>query len=79
MEQKVDKAGNSYYDVANVRITIIQRTRDGHPGLRIQAYKEGRGLFQGAEIPIPDKIIAFDLIQSLLQGISEVVERIENC
>jgi len=76
MGHKVDKAGNTYY---NVRITILQRTWDEHPGIRLQAYREDGGLNQGPQIPIPDKTAGFDLIRSFVQAIceAEAVERTE--
>jgi|WetSurMetagenome_2_1015567.scaffolds.fasta_scaffold19076_3 hypothetical protein len=60
MQGKVDSAGNTYFDVGNIRITAIPSTWDqGRPGLRVQAYKGvGDALNPGAEIPVPDKKVA---------------------
>jgi len=68
---KTDGSGNTYYDVGNIRITCIPQTWDNNkPGLRIQAYKgSGDALFQGAEIPIPDKATAYDFIKAVAEAL----------
>ncbi|RLC02338.1 MAG: hypothetical protein DRI57_30170 [Deltaproteobacteria bacterium] len=65
-----DGRGNTYFDVENIRITCVPETFDGNPGLRIQAYKgQGNALFPGAEIPIPDKSTAFDLLKTISKAL----------
>jgi len=66
MEEKMDSRGNPYIDVGNIRITYVPNTWDEIPGLRVQAYKQDDTLHRGAEIPIPDKAMAFDLLEAIL-------------
>ena len=69
--RKTDGPGHSYFDVENIRITCIPQTWDNNkPGLRIQAYTgSGDALFQGAEIPIPDKATAYEFIKAIAQAL----------
>ena len=69
-----DKSGNDYYEVGNIRITALENTwDDGKPGLRIQAYKgSGKSLFQGAELPIPDKASAYDFIKEMMNALEKI-------
>jgi len=70
MQENNDAKGNVYYDVANIRITALPNTWDDHPGIRIQAYTgEGNKLFPGAELPIPDKETAFNLLAAIHKAI----------
>ena len=65
-----DGRGNTYFDVENIRITCVPETFDGNPGLRIKAYKgQSNSLFSGAEIPIPDKSTAFDLLKTISKAL----------
>ena len=68
MGKKVDGKGNEYYDIRNIRITCIGETWDGeNSGIRIQAYTgKGNQLHKGAELPIPDKETAYDLISAII-------------
>jgi hypothetical protein len=73
MEQKIDGSGNNYFDVENIRITCLNETWAGTPGLRIQAYKaDDKGLFMGAEIPIPSKEAAFNFVKALFAALEVV-------
>lgn len=65
MTAKQDGSGNIYFDVGNIRVTAVPKTWDNCPGIRVQAYKESGGLHQGAELPIPDKQIAFDFLSAI--------------
>jgi hypothetical protein len=69
MKPQTDSAGNTFYEVGNVRITCIKQTWDnGKPGLRIQTYKgAGRALHQGAEIPIPDAATAYEFVKAIMK------------
>ncbi len=69
-----DSKGNEYVDVGNIRITAIPKTWDkGKPGVRIQAYKgKGDALFQGAEIPIPDRQTAFELMKGMFKALERI-------
>jgi hypothetical protein len=65
-----DNSGNEYFQVENIRITAVPKTWNNKPGLRIQAYKgKGDALFQGAEIPIPNKEIAYELIKAMAKAL----------
>lgn len=75
MEAKRDSADNVYFDVGNIRVTAIEKTWDENkPGIRINAYKgsKGEALFQGAEIPIPDKKTAYDLIRAITNALDSI-------
>ena len=73
MDAQIDGSGNSYIDVRNIRITIVPQTWKGPPGIRIQAYKENGQLFPGAELPVPDKTTAFDLLSAVSYALQAVV------
>lgn len=64
-----DSAGQSYSEAGNIRITCVARTWNGQPGLRIQSYKENGQLNPGAEVPVPDKATAYDLINALTEAL----------
>lgn len=66
---KTDGAGQSYTEAGNLRITCVARTWNDSPGLRIQSYKANGQLNPGAEIPVPDKAAAFDLVNALLEAL----------
>lgn len=62
-----------HFDVSNVRITPVKKTWAGCPGLRIQAYRaDGKRLYIGPEIPIPDTTAAFDLLKTIHQALEAV-------
>ena len=66
MESKQDQAGHMYFEVENIRITVIPETWNGEPGIRIQAYKgDGNKLFQGAELPLGKKNKAYDFLTAI--------------
>ena len=66
MKENIDSKGNIFFDVENIRVTVLPKTWNGSPGIRIQAYKgKGNSMFQGAELPIPDKNVAFDLLTAI--------------
>ena len=65
MESKTDAAGQTYFEVSNIRVTCVAKTWDGSRGLRIQSYKSNRQLNPGAELPVPDKATAYDLISAI--------------
>lgn len=70
METKKDGKGNICFDVENIRVTVLPKTWNNEPGIRIQAYKgEGQKLFQGAELPIKNKEVAFDLLSAIHKAI----------
>lgn len=71
MEPQTDGAGHVYFDVGNIRVTAIPETWSGEPGIRIQAYKPEGGLFQGAELPVPRKGTAFDLLRAIHRALEE--------
>ncbi len=74
MKSNKDGTGKEYYDVENIRVTVLDETWSGSPGLRIQAYKgDGKKLFQGAELPIPNKEIAFDLLTAIHNALEHIV------
>jgi hypothetical protein len=74
MKTKRDSAGNTFFDVGNIRVTALESTWDaGKRGLRISAYKgKGQALFQGAEIPVPDKQTAYDLIRAITDALESI-------
>jgi len=66
MNENIDSKGNIYFNVKNIRVTVLHKTWNGSSGIRIQAYKgKGSSMFQGAELPIPDKNVAFDLLVAI--------------
>jgi len=69
-----DSSENTYFDVANIRITALRQTWDNDkPGLRVQAYKgKGDALFQGAELPVPDKETAYELIKAIAKALESI-------
>jgi len=69
MKAEQDGSGKTYFDVANIRVTCVEKTWSGQPGLRLQAYKENGQLNPGAEIPIPDKSVAFDLVSAIMEAV----------
>ncbi len=71
MKPKQDSSGNVYFDVGNIRITATPSVWGGNQkGLRIQAYKgQGKALHPGAELPVPDKETAFDLVNAIMQAL----------
>jgi hypothetical protein len=73
-ETKRDSADNVYFDVGNIRVTAIEKTWDEEKrGIRISAYKgKGKALFQGAEIAIPDKQTAYDLIRAITNALNSI-------
>jgi hypothetical protein len=73
MNPKTDKTGNLYFDRGNVRITILKQTWAGCPGIRIQSYKgKTRRLHRGAEVPLPDRASAGEVIQLVARAILEL-------
>lgn len=71
MEKKTDSKGNVYYDVGNVRVTCLGKTWGDSSGVRIQAYVgEGNKLHRGAELPVPDKATAYDIIAALTAALA---------
>ncbi len=71
MQQNTDSKGNPYFDVHNLRVTCIGQTWGGSSGIRIQAYTgEGNMLHRGAELPVPDKATAYDLITAIVAALS---------
>lgn len=72
MMPQTDAPGHTYFDVENIRITCIPQTWNGQPGLRIQAYKSDGGLFPGAEIPVPNKEIGFDLLKAISKALETI-------
>ena len=70
-----DNAGQKCFDVGNIRITCVASTWSGEPGLRIQAYKHdpanSKALHRGAEIPVPDRDVAYELIMALCAAFTE--------
>jgi len=65
-----DKKGNSYFAVSNIRVTCIGKTWKGSSGIRIQAYTgKGSKLHRGAELPVPDKATADDLIAAIVAAL----------
>ena len=72
MQEKQDGKGSIYFDVGNIRVTTLSKTWDGNLWIKIQTYKgDGNKLFQGAELPIPNKKIAFDLFASIHKTIEK--------
>lgn len=68
-----DQTGNEYFEVGNIRVTALDRTWDGVPGIRIQAYKgTGKSLFLGAELPIKDRDTAYEFIRAIVQALEVV-------
>lgn len=65
-----DKSGHEYFEVENIRVTALDNTWDGTPGIRIQAYKgQGKSLFQGAELPIKDRDTAYQFVRAVMQAL----------
>ncbi len=72
MEAQKDKAGQVYFDVENIRITVIPKTWTGESGIRIQAYKgKGKKMFQGAELPLGKKSKAYDFLTAIHQALEK--------
>jgi hypothetical protein len=71
MESATDGSGHTYFEVGNIRITCIPNTWNDDPDIRIQAYKPEGGLFQGAELPVPSKEIAFDFLRAIHSAFEE--------
>lgn len=71
MQTQTDSAGNVYVDVGNIRVTSVPQTWSGDSGIRIQAYKAEGGLHRGAELPIPDKATAYDLLAAIQRALEE--------
>jgi len=70
MTPQIDGKGNGYFDVHNVRVTCIGKTWGGTSGIRIQSYTgKGRKLHRGAELPVPDKATAYDIIAALVAAL----------
>ncbi len=67
-----DRNGSAYFEVGNLRITCLAKSWDGNPGIRIQSYREGGGLHRGAEIPIPDRKSAFELLEAVSQALNKL-------
>jgi hypothetical protein len=72
MEAKTDDAGNMFFDVGNIRVTVVKtalNTTD--PGIRFQAYvgEKNSALMRGPEIPIPNEQVAYDLIQVIANAL----------
>ena len=65
-----DSTGKTFFDVCGVaRVTVIPKTYNGSPGVRIQAYKgAGQAMHSGAEIPIPDKEAAYDFLAEMARA-----------
>lgn len=73
MSEKQDGRGQVYFDVDNIRVTVIPETFNGNPGIRIQAYTgEGNKLHQGAELPIRDKETAFDILAAIHKALDKI-------
>ena len=71
MTVKKDAKGNEYFDVRNVRVTCIGKTWGGSSGIRIQSYTgKGGRLHRGAELPIPNKEVAYDIIAAVLAALA---------
>lgn len=67
-----DSKGNIYFDVHNIRITKLNSTWGGNPGIRIQAYQgKGKKLHRGAELPIQNKEVAFDLFNVICKALED--------
>lgn len=69
-----DGSGQQYFDVDNIRITVVENTWDDVPGIRVQAYKENGQLNPGAELPIANSETAFRLILALTNASSKALE-----
>ena len=80
MTPKIDSKGHQYFDVHNVRVTCIGETWGGSSGIRIQAYTgNGNQLHRGAELPVPDKATAYDIIAAIVAALDlKTVEREKN-
>ncbi len=63
-----DGAGNTYFEVGNVRITCVEKTFNGKPGLRIQAYQTNGRLNTGPELPIATKTTRFPLLRAIVEA-----------
>lgn len=65
-----DSKGQGYQEVGNIRVTKIDKTWDGNPGLRFNAKKgEGNKLHRGAEIPVPNLSTAIKLIYAIISAV----------
>jgi len=72
MNPQIDSAGNTYFDVLNVRITCVPHTWDqGKSGIRIQAYRgasKGDALHPGPEIPVENQGQAYEFANGLFHA-----------
>ena len=67
MEKKIDSSGNDYFDVGNISVSCIGKTWWGGSGIRIQAYdSEGKKVYPGPELPVPDEATAYQLIAAIV-------------
>lgn len=73
MDIKIDSRGQKYIDVGNMRITYVEKTWDGYPGLRFQAYREQNSgsLHPGAEIPLSNVAEAYNLVAAVIRLFDE--------
>lgn len=75
MDKQTDSKGNPYFNVGNLRVTCIGETWGGSSGIRIQAYTgNGSALHRGAELPVPDKATAYDLIAAIVAALDLKIE-----
>ncbi len=82
-ELKIDGSGNSYIDVANTRIQLVDRRNDPEKDwagtalyLRFSAYKEQGGILPGAELPVSAENV-LDLLRAVAALVAVVAEREE--
>lgn len=71
MTAKIDRRGQKYFEVGNIRITCIPRCWNGGPGLRVQVKRKGK-LLRGPEIPITDKAEAYELVKAFVSSLEEL-------
>jgi len=76
-EVNADGSGNSYIDVYNVRVSLVEKTDQGKDWegarcyLRFSAYTgQGRGVMRGPELPLND-----DNVLNILRAIVAMAER----
>lgn len=77
-QKNMDSSGNPYYECSNIRVTCLEKTHNGEPGIRIQAYKNGesKALHQGAELPLGNAAKKFEFLALICEALKLTEESI---